>query len=430
MNMDLPKKKVTYYSEKDAGSSLYFNKPADIAFSQTLLDGSKDALANAVGNYAYMQNESNRSAARTAIAASQEDPFNVALAQAVVDIHNAMIATEKKGLTPGYYRIYSAQPGLFNNNKGIYFNGSKFVWGSIDNQTVAHILKVEEGGLVGAKPYVLYACNDKKYMQGVRGAAAVGKNGENAGYFELEAIGGGIQQNIIFGNGTLHAEGHNGGTGSNGNLVPYDGGLNSASAWYIVPATDIEVTLNPVGDASYATVFLPFPVQGDGVTKLYTGVIEGNQLNMTEQAGVVPAEKGYVLCNTSAAASTTLTISSETGSISGTNDLQGTLTGITFGDDRSSYLVLGQGNTSHTIGFYTPSESLAAIGKNKAYLNASSVGTSANAIALNFDDVTTGISLTEVNGENAPVYDLSGRRVQRTVKGGLYIQNGKKYIVK
>lgn len=200
--------------------------------------------------------------------------------------------------------------------------------------------------------------------------------------------------------------------------------------WYINNVTELPVALNTVGDASYATVYLPFPVQGDGVTKLYTGVIEGNQLNMTEQAGVVPAEKGYVLCNTSAATSTTLTIGSETGSISGTNDLQGTLTGITFGDNRSSYLVLGQSNTNGTIGFYTPSANLTAIGQNKAYLNASSVDTQANAIALNFDDVTTGISLTEINGENAPVYDLSGRRVQRTVKGGLYIQNGKKYIVK
>ena len=148
---------------------------------------------------------------------------------------------------------------------------------------------------------------------------------------------------------------------------------------------------------------------------------------MTAQDGVVPAEKGYVLCNASAATSTTLTIGSEPVSISG-NDLQGTLTGITF-DDRGSYLVLGQGNTSNGIGFFTPADAMTSIGKNKAYLNASAVG-SESAIVLNFEDVTTGISLTEINGENAPVYDLSGRRVLRTVKGGLYIQNGKKYIVK
>ena len=224
----------------------------------------------------------------------------------------------------------------------------------------------------------------------------------------------------------------------NGSVMHDDGnhqlcawGSGNASIWQIAPATDIEVALNTVGDASYASVYLPFPVQSDGVTKLYTGVIEGNQLNMTAQSGIVPAEKGYVLCNTSAAATTTLTIASETGSISGTNDLQGTLTGITFGESvlRGSYLVLGQGNTSNGIGFFTPADAMTSIGKNKAYLNASAVG-SENAIALNFEDVTTGISLTEINGENAPVYDLSGRRVQRTVKGGLYIQNGKKYIVK
>ena len=44
--------------------------------------------------------------------------------------------------------------------------------------------------------------------------------------------------------------------------------------------------------------------------------------------------------------------------------------------------------------------------------------------------------VTRIEGVNAEeshkvdVYDLSGRRVQRTMKGGLYIQNGKKYIVK
>ena len=31
---------------------------------------------------------------------------------------------------------------------------------------------------------------------------------------------------------------------------------------------------------------------------------------------------------------------------------------------------------------------------------------------------------------NAPIFDLTGRRVVKAVKGGLYIQNGKKVIVK
>ena len=35
---------------------------------------------------------------------------------------------------------------------------------------------------------------------------------------------------------------------------------------------------------------------------------------------------------------------------------------------------------------------------------------------------------TVVANENAPIYDLSGRRVAKTVKGGVYIQNGKKFV--
>ena len=46
---------------------------------------------------------------------------------------------------------------------------------------------------------------------------------------------------------------------------------------------------------------------------------------------------------------------------------------------------------------------------------------------------TTGIEESIVApafNANAPIYDLSGRRVNNAVKGGIYIQNGKKFIVK
>ena len=71
-----------------------------------------------------------------------------------------------------------------------------------------------------------------------------------------------------------------------------------------------------------------------------------------------------------------------------------------------------------------------SIPANKAYINASAL--SNPAIALNFGNTVTGINAATINnGENnAPIYDLSGRRVWAPVKGGLYIQNGKKVIVK
>ena len=49
---------------------------------------------------------------------------------------------------------------------------------------------------------------------------------------------------------------------------------------------------------------------------------------------------------------------------------------------------------------------------------------------LVFDGGVTGIEnvMVEAAHANAPIYDLTGRRVMKAVKGGLYIQSGKKFI--
>ena len=42
----------------------------------------------------------------------------------------------------------------------------------------------------------------------------------------------------------------------------------------------------------------------------------------------------------------------------------------------------------------------------------------------------TSVVSVATEAENAPIYDLSGRRVQQTTKGGVYVTNGKKFIAK
>ena len=42
----------------------------------------------------------------------------------------------------------------------------------------------------------------------------------------------------------------------------------------------------------------------------------------------------------------------------------------------------------------------------------------------------TGVVSVATEAEGAPVYDLSGRRVQQTIKGAVYVTNGKKFIAK
>lgn len=72
---------------------------------------------------------------------------------------------------------------------------------------------------------------------------------------------------------------------------------------------------------------------------------------------------------------------------------------------------------------------------NKAYLNLGSA--LSPSFKLSFDGELTGIASTLLNadesnslGGKTPVYDLSGRRVAQPMRGGIYIRNGKKFIVK
>ena len=69
------------------------------------------------------------------------------------------------------------------------------------------------------------------------------------------------------------------------------------------------------------------------------------------------------------------------------------------------------------------------LGMNKAYLDLRTSG--AAALEIDFGGEATGLTNLNIATEKAsPIFDLSGRRVMNVQKGGLYIQNGKKFIVK
>lgn len=196
--------------------------------------------------------------------------------------------------------------------------------------------------------------------------------------------------------------------------------------WKIFEVNYVEVPMNTVGEQKVATTCLPFDASNVVGAEVYTGKLNDakNVLNMTKFEGGIPANQGVVLVGTADKA--TITIGATNATI-GESDLQGTNTVITLADDtRANYLVFGKNN--NTVGFYAPSASVASIPANKAYLETSALSTAA--IALNFNGITTGVNTVVLgeNGVNAPIFDLSGRRVAAPVKGGVYIQNGKKFI--
>ena len=83
-------------------------------------------------------------------------------------------------------------------------------------------------------------------------------------------------------------------------------------------------------------------------------------------------------------------------------------------------------NLSSGVAFYqVATGQQPTVGANRCYLT-----TTVNVKALAFPDGTmTSISEIQAADEKAVIYDLSGRRVSKATKG-IYITNGKKFLVK
>lgn len=71
------------------------------------------------------------------------------------------------------------------------------------------------------------------------------------------------------------------------------------------------------------------------------------------------------------------------------------------------------------------------VAANRCYFNFSLSGNGIVTYSLDFGGETTGVTglKQSVEKNNSPIYDLSGRRVS-TLSNGVYIQNGKKFVVK
>lgn len=210
----------------------------------------------------------------------------------------------------------------------------------------------------------------------------------------------------------------------------WNGGLGTEGAkWQITEVTSLDVDLHTAADVkSYASVYLPFSVSSVTGARAYVAKDpETTMVTFSETAEGVKAQNGFLLISEAGEATATLNI----GESNITSAMGGTLLDLTLNEaDKAQYRVFGQKKSDETvIGFFKPSATLNTISANRAFFT----NATGEALRLNFDGVISGIETTELNNalnNNAPIYDLSGRRVMNAVKGGLYIQNGRKFIVK
>lgn len=176
------------------------------------------------------------------------------------------------------------------------------------------------------------------------------------------------------------------------------------------------------GVSHIATFSAPFATIIPAGVKAYYVSAKGAEATMTAiDAEAIPANQGVILTSESGDAATMVPAASETAATITGNQLghsAGAAKSLTAGE---GYIL---GNGSEGTAFYPCQAGSLPI--NKAYL----LGNGESAIVMNFGNAVTGINtIAAPASAKAPIFDLSGRRVVKATKG-LYIQNGKKFIVK
>ncbi len=194
-----------------------------------------------------------------------------------------------------------------------------------------------------------------------------------------------------------------------------------------------ELISNFGNGTTIGTFSAPFStVIPSGVTAYFANSNEGEYIKLMPFTGAVPANQGVILVGESATSAFMIPATTETASVDFVNatseysNIFENTAGKTHPTVAGDY-VLANGNQG--VGFYETNVG-GTLAMNKAFLSLSAQSVSAFRLVVDETGETTAIETVETEKANAPIYDLSGRRVLTTVKGGIYIQNGKKFIVK
>ena len=178
-------------------------------------------------------------------------------------------------------------------------------------------------------------------------------------------------------------------------------------------------------EVKYGTLYTPVALNLRSGLTAYTGTNNGEWLHLNPVADVIPAGSAVVLKDDGTAErnGTTghiyLQMSNSNAAPAQNNALTGQIT--TIATVTNAYTL--QNNAEHGLGFY-PFSGTTLAGFKAYMLNGSGV----RGFAFQ-EGETTSIEAAEGTQLNEPIYDLSGRRVQKATKG-LFIVGGKKVFIK
>lgn len=207
-----------------------------------------------------------------------------------------------------------------------------------------------------------------------------------------------------------------------------DGSTTTASASDLIPQLTLvykkasyDLT---VGDAGAATLVLPYEATIPSGVKAYTlSYTSGDEVTATEVSATIPANTPVLVNATAGNYTFEATDTKTTKAAAPAKDaLTGVWTSTTV--PTGSYILY---NGTDGLGFYkvTGNNTIAA---NGAYLTATAA--TAKSLKINYNSTTNINKITTDEDANAPVYNIQGMRMGKNLPKGIYIKNGKKFVVK
>ena len=197
-------------------------------------------------------------------------------------------------------------------------------------------------------------------------------------------------------------------------------------------ATDLTDGENAVALATFSAPFATVLPEGVTAYSVTQDAENNTMLNVEALTGqALPANTGFILAGMEGANVTMVPATDET-LVNATGTLLQHSAGAAKALNQDGGFDFILGAKDEHVAFYRVNDAANVLPMNRAYLHLDENPFSLGTLHMHFGGNTTTAIQGVQNGQQpqAPIYDLSGRRVQQLQKGGIYIQGGKKFIVK
>ncbi len=198
----------------------------------------------------------------------------------------------------------------------------------------------------------------------------------------------------------------------------------------VVEVTDLPLTIGTNGWSTFSAP-VAVTVPSEATAYYINQEPSDNKVILAELTGTtVPANTGVIIQGTTGTTVNFSTKADDADALEGNKLVANVVATSLTGAANDGKYAFATNKTANTTGFMKLLTTITLPG-HKCWLQTTTSAGSNQFLPITLTDDPTGIDSAETTttvGINAPIYDLQGRKVSSTRKGGMYIQNGKTFI--